>query len=34
MIPNDYFTTMNAINKGQPPSTIASRADVTKASKN
>jgi pilus assembly protein CpaE len=31
MIPNDYFTTMNAINKGQPLSTIASRADVTKS---
>jgi pilus assembly protein CpaE len=31
MIPNDYFTTMNAINKGQPLSTIAGRADVTKS---
>jgi pilus assembly protein CpaE len=30
MIPNDYFTTMNAINKGQPLSTISARADVTK----
>jgi pilus assembly protein CpaE len=30
MIPNDYFTTMNAINKGQPLSSIAIRADVTK----
>jgi pilus assembly protein CpaE len=30
MIPNDYFTTMNAINKGQPLSSIAGRADVTK----
>jgi len=30
MIPNDYFTTMNAINKGQPLSAISARADVTK----
>ena len=30
LIPNDYFTTMNAINKGQPLSVIAGRADVTK----
>jgi pilus assembly protein CpaE len=30
MIPNDYFTTMNAINKGQPLFTISGRADVTK----
>ena len=30
LIPNDYFTTMNAINKGQPLSAIAGRADVTK----
>jgi len=30
MIPNDYFTTMNAINKGQPLSSISARADVTK----
>jgi pilus assembly protein CpaE len=30
MIPNDYFTTMNAINKGQPLSAISPRADVTK----
>jgi pilus assembly protein CpaE len=30
IIPNDYFTTMNAINKGQPLSAIAGRADVTK----
>jgi pilus assembly protein CpaE len=33
IIPNDYFTTMNAINKGQPLSTIAGRADVTKSFK-
>ena len=33
MIPNDYFTTMNAINKGQPLSTIAGRADITKSFK-
>jgi pilus assembly protein CpaE len=33
MIPNDYFSTMNAINKGQPLSTIAGRADVTKSFK-
>ena len=31
MIPNDYLTTMNAINKGQPLASIASRADVTKS---
>ena len=30
MIPNDYFTTMNAINKGQPLSVTSARADVTK----
>jgi pilus assembly protein CpaE len=30
LIPNDYFTTMNAINKGQLLSVIAGRADVTK----
>jgi len=30
MIPNDYTATMNAINKGQPLASIASRADVTK----
>ena len=30
MIPNDYATTTNAINKGQPLASIASRADVTK----
>jgi pilus assembly protein CpaE len=30
MIPNDYFSTMNAINKGQPLSSIAGRADVAK----
>jgi pilus assembly protein CpaE len=30
LIPNDYLTTMNAINKGQPLHVIASRADVTK----
>jgi pilus assembly protein CpaE len=30
LIPNDYLTTMNAINKGQPLPVIASRADVTK----
>ena len=30
LIPNDYSTTMNAINKGQPLASIASRADVTK----
>jgi pilus assembly protein CpaE len=30
LIPNDYSTTMNAINKGQPLPVIASRADVTK----
>jgi pilus assembly protein CpaE len=30
MIPNDYFTTMNAINKGQALSAISARADVTK----
>jgi pilus assembly protein CpaE len=30
IIPNDYFTTMNAINKGQPLSVISARADVTK----
>jgi pilus assembly protein CpaE len=30
MIPNDYFTTMNAINKGQPLFAISGRADVTK----
>jgi pilus assembly protein CpaE len=30
MIPNDYFTTMNAINKGQPLFTISGRADMTK----
>jgi len=30
MIPNDYFTTMNAINKGQPLAAISARADVTK----
>jgi pilus assembly protein CpaE len=33
MIPNDYFTTMNAINKGQSLSAVASRADVTKSFK-
>jgi pilus assembly protein CpaE len=33
MIPNDYVTTMNAINQGQSLSTIASRADVTKSFK-
>src|SRR5919109_886338 len=33
LIPNDYFTTMNAINKGQPLSVIADRADVTKSFK-
>ncbi|HXH13861.1 MAG TPA: AAA family ATPase [Alphaproteobacteria bacterium] len=31
MIPNDYFVTMNAINKGQPLASIARRADVTKS---
>jgi len=31
IIPNDYFTTMNAINKGQPLASIARRADVTKS---
>jgi Flp pilus assembly CpaE family ATPase len=31
MIPNDYFTTMNAINKGQPLVTIANRAGVAKS---
>jgi pilus assembly protein CpaE len=31
MIPNDYSTTMNAINKGQPLSSIAGRAEVTKS---
>jgi pilus assembly protein CpaE len=31
MIPNDYSTTMNAINKGQPLSSIAGRADVTRS---
>ncbi|MDQ3830872.1 MAG: hypothetical protein M3361_16515, partial [Candidatus Tectomicrobia bacterium] len=30
MMPNDYFTTMNAINKGQPLSTVAGRSDITK----
>jgi pilus assembly protein CpaE len=30
MIPNDYSTTMNAINKGQPLAAISARADVTK----
>jgi pilus assembly protein CpaE len=30
MIPNDYFTTMNAINKGQPLAAISARAEVTK----
>jgi pilus assembly protein CpaE len=33
LIPNDYFATMNAINKGQPLSTIAGRAEVTKSFK-
>src|SRR5919109_1183871 len=33
LIPNDYFTTMNAINKGQLLSVIADRADVTKSFK-
>lgn len=31
LIPNDYFTTMNAINNGQPLSIIANRSDVTKS---
>jgi pilus assembly protein CpaE len=31
LIPNDYSTTTNAINKGQPLASIASRADVTKS---
>jgi pilus assembly protein CpaE len=30
MIQNDYLTTMNAINKGQPLVSISGRADVTK----
>jgi pilus assembly protein CpaE len=30
MIPNDYSSTMNAINKGQPLASIAGRADVTR----
>ena len=30
MIPNDYITTMNAINKGQPLAAIFVRAEVTK----
>ncbi|MBI3329327.1 MAG: hypothetical protein HYZ81_21815, partial [Nitrospinae bacterium] len=31
LIPNDYFTTMNAINKGKPVSAFARRADITKS---
>jgi pilus assembly protein CpaE len=31
LIPNDYATTTNAINKGQPLASIANRADVTKS---
>jgi len=31
MIPNDYSTTMDAINKGKPLSEIARRADITKS---
>jgi pilus assembly protein CpaE len=31
LIPNDYSTTTNAINKGQPLTSIATRADVTKS---
>jgi pilus assembly protein CpaE len=30
-IPNDYFATMEAINKGKPLSTIARRAEITKS---
>ena len=31
MIPNDYFTALGAINKGEPISSISKRSDIAKS---